>query len=607
LWAPNVPEWLIAMLALSRLGAVTVPVDPGAGREDLAFVLAQSECSAVIVSKALEDEECVNAAFYAKDRVDSLENVVVIADETFPETVPWTELVAMGEEEDAAALALMEQNVSPEDPVAIMYTSGTTGLPKGVVLDHLGLINKSMAATDRQGIGHQDRLCLFFPLFHMFGNTCIALSGLIRGAALVIPCDVFDPARVLHAIHKEVCTAVYGSPSMFIALLDHPDFRKKWWASVKKGVVGGAPCPMELMQRLVEDVGVSHITVAYGITEASSWITMTRPEDPIELRVGTIGTPLPGSEVKIIDPATGDALPPRTQGELCTRGFLMKEYYRMPQATASAVDRDGWFHTGDVGEMDDAGYVRITGRLKDVIVRDGVEIHPVEVEERIYSHPDVSEVQVFGFPHPEKGQEVAAWLKLKAGSHLSGIALAAYAKDHLDEAVLPHYFKIVSDFPMTKSGKVQKFKLAEMAVEEYLAEEQEEPKEGRTPLRESVYSDKAPAALGPYSQAIRSGDLLFTSGQVGMDPATGKLAEGGIKAQTHQAMRNLGAVLRAAGSDFSKVIKATVFLADITDFAAFNAVYGTYFNSDPPARSAFQVAALPLGAAVEIEMVALVG
>jgi len=607
LWAPNVPEWLISMLALSRLGAVTVPVAPGAGRDELKFILQQSECNGIIVSKALEDEECLDAVFYARDVVESLENVVVIADETFPMTVPWTELTAMGEDEDALKLAVMEKAITPEDPVAIMYTSGTTGTPKGVVLDHLGLINKSIASTKRQGIGHEDRMCLFFPLFHMFGNTCIALSGLIRGAALIIPCDVFDPSKVLKAIHKEQCTAIYGSPSMLIALLDHPEFRNKWWNSVKKGTIGGAPCPMELMKRLVDEIGVSHVTVAYGITEASSWITMTRPDDPIELRVGTIGTSLPCNEVKIVDPATGEDLPPGTQGELCTRGFLMKEYYRMPGATASAVDRDGWFHTGDLGKMDDAGYFRITGRLKDVIVRDGVKIHPVEVEECIYRHPDVSEVQVFGFPHPERGQEVAAWLKLKEGSHVSGIALAAYAKDYLDEALLPHYFKIVSGFPMTKSGKVQKYKLAEMAVAEYLAGEEIRERVGSPGVKQVVYSGSAPGVLGPYSQAIRAGDYLFTSGQVGVDPVLGRLVEGGIEAQTRQAMENLKAVLKAGGADFSRVIKATVYLADINDFSAFNKVYGTYFLSDPPARSAFQVAALPLGAAVEIEMVAIAG
>jgi len=607
IWAPNVPEWLIAMLAIGRLGAVMVPVDPGTGREDLQFVLKQSACRGIIVSKALEDEECLNAVLYARDMIGSLEHVVVIADETFAETVPWTEMAAMGEDADGAALAEMEKKVAPEDPVAIMYTSGTTGAPKGVVLDHLGIINKSIFSTERQGIGHQDRMCLFFPLFHMFGNTCIALSGLIRGAALVIPCDVFDPPKILEAIYKESCTAVYGSPSMLVALLDHPDFRQKRWSTVKKGIVGGAPCPMELMKRIVEEVGVSDITVAYGITETSSWLTMTHPGDSIERRVGTIGTALSCNEVKIVDPATGEPLPGGTQGELCTRGFLMKEYYRMPGATASAIDRDGWFHTGDLGEMDEAGYFKITGRLKDVIIRNGVRIYPVEVEEHIYRHPDVSEVQVFGFPHPEKGQEVAAWVKLKKGSPLSEISLAAYAKDYVDETQLPHYFKVVSDFPMTRTGKVQKYKLAEMAVKEYLADPEHGARKGVPKLKRVIYSESAPAALGPYSQAIRAGDYLFTSGQVGIDPNNGRLMEGGIKEQTRQAMENLRAVLKAGSADFSMVVKATVYLADMNDFEAFNGVYQAYFPSDPPARSTFQVAALPLGAAVEIEMVALAG
>jgi len=606
LWAPNVPEWVISLLALSRLGAVTVPVDPGAGRDDVTFVLKQSECCAIIVSKALEDEECLGTALYARDAIAPLEHVVVIADETFPETVPWAELVAMGEDADQAALLKLEKKVMPEDPVAIMYTSGTTGTPKGVVLDHLGLINKSFCSTERQGISHEDRLCLFFPLFHMFGNTCIALSGLIRGAALIIPCDSFDPGRILKSIHTEGCTALYGSPSMTIALLDHPDFRQKRWKTVKKGIVGGAPCPMELMKRIVEEVGVSDITVGYGITETSSWLTMTRPNDVLDLRVGTIGTALPCNEVKIVDPASGEALPPQTQGELCTRGFLMKEYYKMPGATAAAIDREGWFHTGDLGEMDENGYFKITGRLKDIIVRDGIDIYPVEVEERIYQHPDVSEVQVFGFPHPEKGQEVAAWFKLKKGSDLSEISLAAYAKDYVDAAMLPHYFKIVTGFPMTKSGKVQKYKLSDMAVEEYLLEPTATPGKRGPVMRKVVRSEHAPAALGPYSQAIQAGDYLFTSGQVAIEPATGKLVEGGIEAQTRQVMANLRAVLRSAGSDFSRVVKATVYLADINDFAAFNTVYEEYFDADPPARSAFQVAALPASAAVEIEMIALV-
>ncbi|MBW2116296.1 MAG: AMP-binding protein [Deltaproteobacteria bacterium] len=251
-----------------------------------------------------------------------------------------------------------------------------------------------------------------------------------------LPCKVFEPSRILRAIHKEKCTAIYGSPSMLTALVDHPEFRKKRWQSLVKGTIGGAPCPVELMRRLVEDIGLSGITVAYGITETSSWITMTHPDDPIELRVSTIGTPLGCNEVKIVGPGTGEDLPRKTQGELCTRGFLMRSYYKMPAATAAAIDRDGWFHTGDLGEMDENNYVKITGRLKDVIVRDGIEIYPVEIEEIIYQRPEVSEAQVFGIPDPEKGQ-------------------------------VPQYFKFVSDFPMTRSGKVQKFKLAEKAQKEY--------------------------------------------------------------------------------------------------------------------------------------------
>jgi len=374
---------------------------------------------------------------------------------------------SIGEEIEKEIFIKTKDEVIPEDPVAIMYTSGTTGKPKGVVLDHLGLINKSMFSTERQGINHKDRLSLFFPLFHMFGNTCIALAGLIRGAALIIPCQTFDPVKILRAMHHEKCTAVYGSPSMLIALIDHPDFNKSMWTSVDKGIIGGAPCPMELMRRLVEDIGISHVTVAYGITETSSWITMTNPDDPIDLRVSTIGTPLACNEIKIVDPTTGEDFPYGTQGELCTRGFLMKEYYKMPAATAAAIDKEKWFHTGDLGEMDEKKYVKITGRLKDVIVRDGIEIYPVEVEEIIYNLSDVSETQVFGFPHPEKGQEVAAWVKLKERSQISLDELTKYIRDNLDAKVAPSYIKIVSDFPMTGSGKVQKFKLAEMAQREY--------------------------------------------------------------------------------------------------------------------------------------------
>ena len=467
LWAHNTPEWLLSFLGLTKIGAITVPIDPNATTENLQFILEQSECCGLIISAGTANRKFEEMALNAKKQILTLQFIIALGDATAEEMTPWVDFLAPAAEVSDQELAATAQAVQASNPMAIMYTSGTTGQPKGVVLDHLGLINKSMVGTERQGITSEDRLCLFFPLFHMMGNTCIALAGLLRGAALIMPCEAFDPPQVLQAISQEKCTAVYGSPSMLIGLVDHSEFQKEGWKTVSKGIIGGAPCPIELMRRIVEDIGVSDITVAYGITETCSWITMTHPDDPIELRVSTIGTPLPCNDVKIVDPGSGEQLASNQQGELCTRGFLMKEYYKMPAATAAAVDKEEWFHTGDLGEMDEKGYVRITGRLKDVIVRDGVDIYPVEVEEIIYQLPEISEAQVFGFPHPQKGQEVAAWVKLKAGAELPLDRIAQHVKRHLTEEKWPRHYKIASAFPMTGSGKIQKFKLAEMGQSEY--------------------------------------------------------------------------------------------------------------------------------------------
>ncbi len=456
IWAGNIPEWVISMLAIIKLGGVFVPVDPGAGVEDVRYILEQSECGALMVSgELLLDMNSVE--------IPSLAHTIIITPGPEERGLLWPQLMDRGDAVAPQKLAEMADAVRPDDPVAIMYTSGTTGKPKGVVVDHLGLVNKSLCSTERQRITSADRLCLFFPLFHMFGNTCIALSGLIRGAALVMPSETFDPQSVLKTIKEEACTAVYGSPAMLMALLEDRSFNKDHWRTLRTGIVGGAPCPMELMKRLVEDIGISDLTVAYGITETASWITMTHPDDPIPLRAGTIGTSLPCNEVKIVDPRSGGDLAPNTQGELCTRGYLMKAYYRMPGATAAAIDRDGWFHSGDLGEMDENGYFKITGRLKDVIVREDTEVFPVEVEECLYRHPDIAEAQVFGVPHPEKGQEVVAWVRVRDKSPLDEPSLFAFARAHVPEAMRPRHFKIVSEFPMTPSGKVQKFVLSELA------------------------------------------------------------------------------------------------------------------------------------------------
>ena len=461
LWAPNLPEWIISMLALARVGALMIPLDPGADSQNIGYILSQSESRGLILSGNSREEILQGI----RPGLPDLKVVISMDDTLLDGAISWTQLKAAGEDIDPERLAMMEETQRPDDPIAIMYTSGTTGNPKGVVLDHLGLVNKSLFATQRQGIDGTDRLCLFFPLFHMFGNTCIALAGLLRGATLVMPSRDFDPAKILQAIAEERCTAIYGSPSMIVALLEHPAFDKRHWEPIRKGIIGGAPCPMALMKRLVEEIGISDITVGYGLTETASWITMTHPDDPIALRVSTVGTPLACNEVRIVSPVTGEDMPYGTQGEICARGFIMKEYYKMPGATNAAVDRKGWLHTGDLGEMDENGYVRITGRLKDVIVRGGIEIYPVELEEVLYTLPDIIEAQVFGYPDPEKGQEVAAWVRVKEGSPLTVEEIAEHMRKRVPPDQVPGNYKIVTSFPMTRSGKIQKFKLARMATD----------------------------------------------------------------------------------------------------------------------------------------------
>jgi fatty-acyl-CoA synthase len=282
-----------------------------------------------------------------------------------------------------------------------------------------------------------------------------------------MPCTTYDPEKILKAISKEKCTAIYGSPGMIAGLLEHPLFTRKRWQSVTKGIVGGAAPSPGFMRKLIRDVGVSDITIGYGITEASSWITMTDPGDSLDKRVSTMGKPLQCNQVKIVNHATGDDLPCNTQGELCVRGFLMKSYHKMPEATAKVFDAEGWFHSGDLGEMDEKGYVRITGRIKDIILKDGVEIRPAEVEEVILSMPDVVEVQVFGFSHPRTGREMAAWIKLKPGSNLREDDVVHFLRKKIEPDKAPRYVKFVSEYPMTRTGKIQKRKLKEMAEREY--------------------------------------------------------------------------------------------------------------------------------------------
>lgn len=472
LWGPNCPEWIVAQFALAKIGAVLVALDPSYGVEELEYTLAFSRAKVLLTAEGPDGAHLKIIRSLAPElwessprtgkRLPDLESVITLCSPAPPPLLGFQDVLARGKEISPDRLTERERALSPRDPLMILFTSGTTGKPKGVVVDHLGVMNKSLASTERLGITHRDRLCLFFPLFHMFGNTCIALAGLIRGAALVIPSDHFSPPEILSALGAEKCTAIYGSPSMMVALMESPGFKDFRPGRLRTGIIGGAPCPLEVMKRVVDQMGVEEIAISYGITEASSWLTQTLPEDPLELRVSTIGRALPNCEVKIVDPGTGEDLPDGTPGEICTRGFLMKGYFRNPEATAAAVDQEGWFHTGDLGTRDARGYFRITGRLKEVITKEGKEVLPLEIEEVLYQLPGVSMAQAFGVPDPAKGEVVSLWIKPKEGADLSEAMVAAYCREHLPEDLFPAHIRIVDSFPMTRSGKIQKFKMREI-------------------------------------------------------------------------------------------------------------------------------------------------
>ena len=475
LWGPNCPEWLISQFALAKIGATLVALDPGYGLQDLEYALSFARVKTVLTAGGPDGSylemlhsltpELWEAGSKKNRKLPELSSIITLFSPAPPSLLSLEDVKARGEAVSAGELRNREKSLHPGETLMLLYTSGTTGRPKGVMLDHLGALNKSLASTERLGITSRDRLCLFFPLFHMFGNTCIALSGLIRGATLVIPSDQFSPPEILSALVRERCTAVYGSPSMMVALLEAPAFKEAKIETLRTGIIGGAPCPLEVMNRVVQEMGVKEIAIAYGITEASSWLTQTLPDDPLELRVSTIGTALPNCEVKVIDPLSGEEAPDGRSGELCTRGFLMKGYFQNPEATARAVDREGWFHTGDLGVRDSLGYFRITGRLKEVMVKEGQEILPTEIEEVLYRVPGAAMVSAFGVPDAAKGEVIAVWITLKEGAALSEEQVAAFCREHLPEDHWPDYIRFVEAFPMTRSGKIQKFKMREMMIE----------------------------------------------------------------------------------------------------------------------------------------------
>jgi fatty-acyl-CoA synthase len=473
LWASNSFQWIITQFAIAKIGAVLISVDMNYKLEQLDYLLRQSDSKCLVTVEGIKGSENLEMVRQLspgeahRSHLPELKHIVLISDRPQEGMFRWTEILDMGEGVSDHVLKERQHACHDEDIVTILYTSGTTGAPKGVMSTHDGVINTTAASSENQKLTEEDRLCLSVPLSHMFGCICVVLAAVIRGAGVVIPSQTFDPLKILEAIERERCTALYGSPSSFIAIMEHPEFRRFDLKTLRTGIMGGAQCPMEVMKRVVGDMGAREIVVGYGQTEASSWITQTRPEDRLELRVSTVGRPLPNVEVKVIDSNSGQEVTRGVSGEICARGFTMKGYYKMPAATVHAIDPQGWLHTGDVGTMDQEGYLRTSGRLKEMINKGGEVIYPTEIEEVLFNCPKVSNAQVFGVPSKAVGEEIAAWIKLEEGAIASAEEILQHCRKKLPETHLPRYIKFVEEYPMTPLGKIQKFKMREMAIREY--------------------------------------------------------------------------------------------------------------------------------------------
>ncbi len=488
IWAYNVPEWVILQFATAKIGAILVTVNTSYKSAELEYILNQSDSKALIMVKSFKDTDYVatlnevvpELASSAVGQLDSpklpfLKTVIFIGDDAPAGMLNFDRIMEMGSQVSDAELAAVEATLDCHDTINMQYTSGTTGFPKGVMLTHFNLTNNGFNIGECMKLTERDRLCIPVPFFHCFGCVLGVMACVTHGSTMV-PVEIFDPLKVLQTIEKEKCTAVHGVPTMFIAELEHPEFATFDLSSLRTGIMAGSNCPIEVMKKVISQMNASEITIAYGQTESSPVITQTRTDDAIELRVATVGRALPEVEVKIVDIETGETLPPGKQGELCTRGYLvMKGYYKMPDETAKAIDADKWLHTGDLAIMDENGYCKITGRIKNMIIRGGENIYPREIEEFLYTHPKISDVQVYGVPDRKYGEQVMAAVILKKGMEMTEDEVRDFCRGKIANYKIPKYVKFVDSYPMTASGKIQKFKMRDMAIKELQLEEADVP------------------------------------------------------------------------------------------------------------------------------------
>ena len=459
IWSPNRFEWVVTQYATARIGAIMVNINPAYKSAELEYALTQSGVGLLLLARGYRNTDYVAMLEGVRGQLPGLAQTLVLDDE-------WSALLEAGGDIPAAALAEREASLQFDDAINIQYTSGTTGFPKGATLSHHNILNNGFFIGELLGYSERDRVCIPVPFYHCFGMVLGNLACTTHGACMVIPDEGFDPVRVLEAVETERCTSLYGVPTMFIGELEHPRFGEFDLATLRTGIMAGSPCPIEVMRKVQSTMHMHEVAVCYGMTETSPVSLQTAIDDPLDKRVETVGRVHPHLEVKIVGD-DGRIVPRGTPGELCTRGYsVMLGYWNNPEATAEAIDPARWMHTGDLATMDAAGYVNIVGRNKDMIIRGGENIYPREIEEFLYRHPDVSDVQVIGVPSERYGEEVMAWVRLREGASIDGDGLAAFCRGNIATFKIPRYWKFVDGFPMTVTGKIQKFRMREQAIEE---------------------------------------------------------------------------------------------------------------------------------------------
>jgi fatty-acyl-CoA synthase len=459
IWAPNCAEWTLTQYATAKIGAILVNINPAYRTRELEFVINQSGSRLLVTAEKVKTSDYAGMIAEVRPRCPGLTDVVLLG------SPRWQSMLDDGRRLDRGALDRIELDI--DDPINIQYTSGTTGFPKGATLSHHNILNNGFFVGELCNYTEADRICIPVPFYHCFGMVMGNLAATSHGACMVIPAPTFDPVATLEAVQAEHCTSLYGVPTMFIAELSAPGFAGYELSSLRTGIMAGSPCPVEVMKQVIERMSMTEVSICYGMTETSPVSTQTRADDSLDRRVATVGRVGPHLEVKVIDPKTGRTVPRGTPGELCTRGYsVMLGYWEQPDKTAEAIDSAHWMHTGDLAVMDDQGYLAITGRIKDMVIRGGENIYPREIEEFLYTHPDILDAQVIGIPDVRYGEELVAWVRLRPGAAtLTAESMREFCRGQLAHYKIPRYVHVVDDFPMTVTGKVRKVEMRERSVE----------------------------------------------------------------------------------------------------------------------------------------------